>query len=195
VDKHTDIRVAQTLADRFDRDEATSALDPQAEKIVQDALDNISKSRTTLVIAHKLSTVQKADNIAVMSQGAVIEQGTHKELLTFNGAYAGLVRAQSLQQPRQEKTEHSLEHIDHEVADNVPNNGDQERLTKIATSAATGMSEDSKYTKKETMGYNLIKCLIILIREQPRWWPLYSALALVSMLAGGFIPIPSANPC
>lgn len=68
-------------------DEATSALDPKAEKIVQQALDQVSINRTTIVIAHKLSTVRNADNIAVISDGVVVEQGTHNALLDRNGAY------------------------------------------------------------------------------------------------------------
>lgn len=68
-------------------DEATSALDPKAERIVQQALDRVSKNRTTIVIAHKLSTIRNADNIAVMANGSVVEQGTHEKLLELNGAY------------------------------------------------------------------------------------------------------------
>jgi ATP-binding cassette subfamily B (MDR/TAP) protein 1 len=68
-------------------DEATSALDPKAEKIVQQALDRVSKDRTTIVIAHKLSTIRNADNIAVMADGVVVEQGTHNELIERDGAY------------------------------------------------------------------------------------------------------------
>jgi ATP-binding cassette subfamily B (MDR/TAP) protein 1 len=68
-------------------DEATSALDPAAEKVVQQALDRVSKNRTTIVIAHKLSTIRTADNIAVMASGAVVEQGTHQELLKLDRAY------------------------------------------------------------------------------------------------------------
>lgn len=68
-------------------DEATSALDPKSEKIVQQALDRVSKDRTTIVIAHKLSTIRNADNIAVIADGIVVEQGTHDMLLDRNGAY------------------------------------------------------------------------------------------------------------
>ncbi|KAB5527918.1 PGP-13, partial [Coniochaeta sp. 2T2.1] len=78
-------------------DEATSALDPTAERKVQASLDNVSKSRTTIVIAHKLSTVQKADKIVVLSRGQVIEQGSHQQLVDLGGAYSDLVNAQKLQ--------------------------------------------------------------------------------------------------
>lgn len=77
-------------------DEATSALDPHAEKIVQQALDEASKNRTTIVIAHKLKTIRDADNIVVMKQGEIIEQGRHDDLLASDGAYAKLVKAQDL---------------------------------------------------------------------------------------------------
>lgn len=77
-------------------DEATSALDTQSEKLVQDALDRFTAGRTTLVIAHRLSTVQNADMICVMDQGRVIETGRHAELVGRGGAYAELVRSQLL---------------------------------------------------------------------------------------------------
>ncbi|GMG45914.1 unnamed protein product [Aspergillus oryzae var. brunneus] len=77
-------------------DEATSALDPYAEGIVQKALENASKNRTTIVIAHKLATIRNADNIVVMSKGKIIEQGRHEELVSRNGIYATLVKAQDL---------------------------------------------------------------------------------------------------
>lgn len=71
-------------------DEATSALDSESERAVQDALDNLMKNRTTLVIAHRLSTVQRASRIAVMDAGQIIEIGSHTELLQHNGQYARL---------------------------------------------------------------------------------------------------------
>ena len=71
-------------------DEATSALDSESERAVQDALENLMKNRTTLVIAHRLSTVQRANRIVVMDAGHITEMGTHADLLSRNGHYAKL---------------------------------------------------------------------------------------------------------
>ncbi|WJS84708.1 ABC transporter transmembrane domain-containing protein [Paracoccus sp. TOH] len=75
-------------------DEATSALDAQSERLVQQALDELSAGRTTLVIAHRLSTVRQADKIVVMDQGRVVEEGDHDQLMARGGAYAALVKLQ-----------------------------------------------------------------------------------------------------
>lgn len=76
-------------------DEATSALDSESEKLIQDALQKLMKDRTTLVVAHRLSTIQKMDRILVLENGVITEQGSHKELLDQNGHYATLWNHQS----------------------------------------------------------------------------------------------------
>jgi ATP-binding cassette subfamily B protein len=75
-------------------DEATSALDAESERLVQAALEGLMKNRTTLVIAHRLATVQRADRIVVMDQGRIAETGTHAELVRQDGLYAHLARLQ-----------------------------------------------------------------------------------------------------
>ncbi|WP_206198519.1 ABC transporter transmembrane domain-containing protein [Zoogloea dura] len=75
-------------------DEATSALDAESERMVQQALDGLMRQRTTLAIAHRLATVQKADRIIVMEAGHVVQQGTHAELIASDGLYARLARLQ-----------------------------------------------------------------------------------------------------
>ena len=75
-------------------DEATSALDTESERAVQSALNNLMKGRTTFVIAHRLSTVQKADRIIVLDDGRIVEQGKHQELLNRNGLYCKLYQLQ-----------------------------------------------------------------------------------------------------
>jgi ATP-binding cassette subfamily B protein len=75
-------------------DEATSALDAESETLVQTALEELMKHRTTLVIAHRLATVLSCDRILVMDHGRIVEQGTHASLVAANGLYARLARLQ-----------------------------------------------------------------------------------------------------
>jgi ATP-binding cassette, subfamily B, bacterial len=75
-------------------DEATSALDAESERMVQAALESAMKDRTTLVIAHRLATVQRADRIVVMEAGEIVETGTHAQLVASGGLYARLAALQ-----------------------------------------------------------------------------------------------------
>jgi ATP-binding cassette subfamily B (MDR/TAP) protein 1 len=99
------IAIARTIIKRpavLLLDEATSALDNESEKLVQASLDEImaKQKRTTVVIAHRLSTIRDANQIAVVDKGAVVETGTHEDLLDQRGLYANLVQAQQGQQQR-----------------------------------------------------------------------------------------------
>ncbi len=103
-------------------DEATSALDSHTEKEIQDALDRVARDRTTLVIAHRLSTVVHADNIIVLDHGEIVEQGTHPELLAKGGLYASLWA-------RQREAEEARERLAQALGEeNLPESRAAERL-------------------------------------------------------------------
>ncbi len=152
-------------------DEATSALDPNAEKIVQQALDRVSKDRTTIVIAHKLSTIRNADNIAVLADGAVIEQGTHDDLLTRNGAYARLVKAQDLGKAGAEESGEEKEEVR------------QMELIRTQTQAS-GIGTTEKEPAKDGIHYNLVHCILIIFMEQKHLWRWFLIL-VIATIAGG----------
>lgn len=79
-------------------DEATSALDTEAEKLVQEALNKLMQNRTSVVVAHRLSTIQNADEIVVIEKGEVIEKGTHQELLNNSKVYKKLIEIQKIEE-------------------------------------------------------------------------------------------------
>lgn len=99
-------------------DEATSSLDSESEKLVQAALEKASQGRTTLMISHKLATVEKADKIVVIDHGKIVEEGTHAELLAKDGIYCRLFQAQDLGIPADTEkisaTVHNTERASHE---------------------------------------------------------------------------------
>ncbi|PIO38048.1 hypothetical protein AB205_0072970, partial [Aquarana catesbeiana] len=95
-------------------DEATSALDTQSEKIVQNALDKARAGRTTIVIAHRLSTIRTADVIAGFHNGAVVEQGSHEDLMNKQGVYYSLVMLQSYDKNKEDEVNSETEEEDEE---------------------------------------------------------------------------------
>jgi ATP-binding cassette subfamily B protein len=90
-------------------DEATSALDAESERAVQTALEHLSEGRTTLVIAHRLATVLKANRIVVMEDGRIVAQGTHQTLIKAGGLYARLAALQFTDQPLLQSTGSDLD--------------------------------------------------------------------------------------
>lgn len=136
-----------------------------------------------MTIAHKLSTIQKADNIAVVSQGALIEQGTHNELIARDGAYAKLVYSQDLERATEKPAGQQDEMSDGELEEDDTLT---RKLTLKRTVSSYGDTEarGTKGISAESMGYGLLKCLVLLIKEQPTLWYLYGITAVMSILGG-----------
>ena len=161
-------------------DEATSALDPNAEKIVQKALNSVAVGRTMVVIAHRLSTIRDANNIVVLSSGAVIEQGTHGELIARGGAYSKLVLAQDLGQDE----EHELQEKGTDTDDGAV---DAEKMISRVLSSGV---HDGQDPEKQTSGndYSLLKSLWILGHEQAALWPTFLIIWISCVVAGATYP-------
>ncbi|GAB7334801.1 hypothetical protein MBLNU13_g06718t1 [Cladosporium sp. NU13] len=138
-------------------DEATSALDTKSEGVVQAALDVAAQGRTTIVIAHRLSTIKTADNIVVMSQGRIVEQGTHDVLLEKRAAYFNLVEAQRIAQETERKNEDEISILDEKDAQlNTPGLEKSEDDFKVDPNdltlgrTKTGKSESSRVLEERT---------------------------------------------
>lgn len=174
-------------------DEATSALDPHAEGIVQQALDKAAEGRTTIVIAHKLATIRKADNIVVMTKGRIVEQGTHEGLVVQDGVYARLVKIQDLAVASRASPSDS--EGDGTVAEEDPAHptktitrfptADQDRLNK--------MVEHDNYDNYKQQGF--IRLIARLVVENPELtWPYIIAL-FACILAGQFAALCGQTEC
>ncbi|KAF2034262.1 P-loop containing nucleoside triphosphate hydrolase protein [Setomelanomma holmii] len=145
-------------------DEATSAIDVRTERIVQQALDRVSKNRTTIVIAHRLSTIRRADKIVVLRQGQLVEQGTHDELLKLEiGVYRGLVTAQNLTIDAEEEgmaeaplqktsTVDTEKYIEHDTASHTSEQESEFKPTGIVNSFGRLMYEQRHHWALYTIG-------------------------------------------
>lgn len=157
-------------------DEATSALDPNAEKIVQKALNNVAKGRTMIVIAHRLSTIRDVDNIIVMAKGETIEQGTHAELVEKNGTYARLVKTQDLGGDDEEN--HGKE---------TGQDAQGEELDPVITQGDNSAGPEGDVLKKDDM--NILVAIYQVFREQPRLWKYIPVIFITSLVGGKFISV------
>lgn len=168
-------------------DEATSALDPHAEGIVQRALDSASENRTTIIIAHKLSTIRNADNIVVMSKGKVTEQGRHEELVSRNGIYATLVKAQDLVPANIEEFHGSgSTNTSDEALEKGSELADPDQpLTKVRTAEArqlAALKDREDHDMYEKTG--IFRSIWKLLREMLEIWPWF-AVTIATCVAGG----------
>ncbi|KAL4913702.1 P-loop containing nucleoside triphosphate hydrolase protein [Aspergillus aurantiobrunneus] len=170
-------------------DEATSALDPHAEGIVQKALDSVAKNRTTIVIAHKLATIRNADNIVVMSEGKIMEQGRHEELVSRKGIYGTLVKAQDLA-PANTESSHGSRHTSTSDKNSEKEGDYVERAQSFAmvrTAEAQQLAtlkdrEDHELYEKTGIVHNIWKFL----RATPDIW-VWFAVTVTTCIGGAAI--------
>jgi ATP-binding cassette, subfamily B (MDR/TAP), member 1 len=156
-------------------DEATSAIDVRGEKIVQAALDKVSKDRTTITIAHRLSTIMRADKIVVLQKGKVVEAGTHDELLAKEAAYAGLVYAQTL----------SL------GEDSEESNQEEKIGAMLDREQSVAKSEIAPSVKEKWKTRNLFSSFGLLLYELKPRWPLFIFMLIFAACAAGKAPSSS----
>ena len=148
-------------------DEATSALDTKSEGVVQAALDVAAQGRTTIVIAHRLSTIKTADNIVVMSQGRIVEQGSHNSLIEQQGAYYNLVEAQRISAERDEQ----------EAQEGTDQESIEDELSKAATATETYSKQQLTHTETEKSVSSMV-----LKGKEPRKGPEYSLWTLIKVV-------------
>eukprot|EP01117_Protostelium_nocturnum_P020654 TRINITY_DN93_c0_g2_i1.p1 TRINITY_DN93_c0_g2~~TRINITY_DN93_c0_g2_i1.p1 ORF type:complete len:1261 (-),score=421.67 TRINITY_DN93_c0_g2_i1:351-4133(-) len=171
-------------------DEATSALDTTSERLVQQALDSMSKDRTTIIIAHRLSTIKNADLIVVMSKGEIVETGTHDSLYSLGGVYTQLVEKQKIKM-KEDALVHSetLDEIDLEselqkerveVVKNVIDSENSMGETVIT------MDESKGKLKADDKNKSFFRRVIRMMR--PDWHLLFFAMC-GSLVNGGIWPI------
>jgi len=125
-------------------DEATSALDAESESLVQDALDKLMKGRTTIIIAHRLTTVRNADKICVVMKGKIVEEGDHKTLLEKGGVYANLVSKQLYERDENEKAANKKK----EKITTKSNKKSEKKSEKTEKSEKSGKSKGQKKSEE-----------------------------------------------
>jgi ATP-binding cassette, subfamily B (MDR/TAP), member 1 len=165
-------------------DEATSAIDVRGEKVVQAALEKVSKGRTTIMVAHRLSTVKNADNIIVMSKGKVAQWGTHQQLVAKkSGPYWLLTQAQQLTMG-EDKRESQDGSLDTAVSDDEKRTMDlmEESEKKRATQVT---EKDDQVVDEEFKPKGLLKSFGPLLMEQKKHWVWYCIMFFGAVMAGG----------
>lgn len=173
-------------------DEATSALDAGSESIVQEALDRLMVGRTTVVVAHRLSTIRNVDSIAVIQQGQVVETGTHEELISKGGSYASLIRFQeivrnrefanpSTRRTRSSRLSHSLSTKSLSLR-----SGSLRNLSYSYSTGADGRIEMVSNAETDRKNPAPNGYFLRLLKLNAPEWP-YSIMAVVGSVLSGFI--------
>lgn len=191
-------------------DEATSALDTKSEGVVQAALEVAAEGRTTITIAHRLSTIRDAHNIVVMSEGRIVEQGSHDELLDKKGAYYNLVSAQNIAAAeeltaeeeerleaeeteliRKKSTRLSGRHSIHDMEGDFMADPDDDIAAKMRRSSTRQSVSSLALKKKESEAeehYSLWTLMKLIMSFNKREWKLMVIGLIFSAVCGGGNP-------
>ncbi|KAK4245200.1 hypothetical protein C7999DRAFT_43225 [Corynascus novoguineensis] len=178
-------------------DEATSSIDVRSEQVVQAALDKVSRDRTTVVIAHRLATIRKADNIIVLRKGRAVQQGTHDALMAQEGGpYHVLATAQQLMQETPSSWEgeknYGIERTSSSSAITEKKSMttiDTTMTTLVETNSDSGSETREQQPKKEQKAQGLWTKFILLLCEQKRRKLWYTTLLLSAVCGGASQPI------
>ncbi|KAI8626309.1 ABC transporter-like protein [Xylariaceae sp. FL1651] len=164
-------------------DEATSSIDVRGEKVVQAALDKVSKNRTTIMIAHRLATVKKADNIVVLAKGKVVQWGNHESLMAaVGGPYWLLTKSQELNMGEDNHTDDLSE-----ITEEEKRTMDLLTLDDSKADQQEGSRVGSANTSWKPKG--IFRSFGTLILEQKSSWPWYSLMLFGALIAGASPPI------
>ncbi|EOA39501.1 hypothetical protein CARUB_v10008108mg [Capsella rubella] len=163
-------------------DEATSALDTESEKIVQQALDSVMEKRTTIVVAHRLSTIRNVDKIIVLRNGQVMETGSHLELISRGGDYATLVKCQDTE------PQENLRSVMSESCRSQPGSSSSRRVCSSRKSTSS-FREDHEKSEKYSNGGDLSSSSMIweLMKMNAPEWP-YALLGSIGAVLAGSLP-------
>lgn len=188
-------------------DEATSALDTKSEGVVQAALERASQGRTTIVIAHRLSTIKDSDNIVVMSDGYIMEQGSHEQLLSKRGTYYELVHAQEISEAvgntseaAEDVSEDSINMLqktvtkDHKIDEkNVISTAAEDSTKLVRSRSAKSLNSLRSGRKEKSMGkkYPLWTLIRFIFRFNRKERVLLFVGFVFCLVSGGIVPTQS----
>ncbi|KAI1768032.1 P-loop containing nucleoside triphosphate hydrolase protein [Hypoxylon sp. FL1150] len=169
-------------------DEATSSIDVRGEKVVQAALDKVSKNRTTIMIAHRLSTVKKADNIVVLAKGKVVQWGNHETLMAqIGGPYWLLTNSQKLSMGESDYVDTSSDVT--EVTETEKRTMDLMTLDETKGEGEVRDSESTVADEPTWKRRGVIGSFGALLLEQKPFWPWYGVMLFGALIAGASPPV------
>ncbi|KAF2182969.1 ABC transporter-like protein [Zopfia rhizophila CBS 207.26] len=172
-------------------DEATSSLDPDSERLVQTAIDRVSRGRTTIIIAHKLATVKRADRIVLLKDGEVSEEGTHESLLRTSDAYVKTWMAQNLT-AEENSAQHRAQLSDGSITSTSSRGSDTDRFSERMKGHASAQDiDDTDVDMKREYSISLFQTTRDIMKSSKTLQYICSVSALSCLVAGAVYPAQS----